>query len=272
MFARNDKYFRMALLLSVIAHLGIIALSKQFNPSQKSLENKIKRLEVIYSQLPIPKRTLLENKLPEKEKIALKTSPVKIEKLRGLPTRISKRHNLAPITKPVSKPEIKEKLRGLPTCISKRHNLAPITKPVSKPEIKPISKPEIKEEKNIKKFLVREETTDKDKHIAKFKDLDVKEIPFFLNYYQRIREKIRQQTIYPDLARKNLTEGTTYLSFILSRNGELKKIDIKESSGNKLLDRTAVWFIKRASPFRPFPEGLKQPRLQLSVQISYKLD
>lgn len=106
MFARDDRYFRMALLLSVITHLGMIALSKQFNPPQKSLENKIKRLEVIYSQLP--KRTILKNNLPEKEKIAPKTSPVKTEKLRGLPTCISKRHNLTPIIKPASKPEIKE--------------------------------------------------------------------------------------------------------------------------------------------------------------------
>ncbi len=233
MLISDDKYFGMALLLSVIVHLGMIGLSGQFNSPQKYLENKIKQLEVIYSQLP--KRTLLENKLPEKEKITPKTSPVKTEKL-----------------------------RGLPTCISKRHNLRPI--------IKPVSKPEIKEEKNIKKFFVQEETTDKDEKIAAFKDLDSKEIPFFLNYYQTIREKIRRQTVYPDLARKNLAEGTTSLSFILSRNGELKKIGIKKSSGSKLLDRTAVWFIKRASPFSPFPKGLKQPQLQLSVQISYKLD
>lgn len=233
MFARDDKYFKMALMLSVIAHLGMIGLSKQLNPSQKSLENKIKQLEVIYSQLP--KRTLLENRLPEKQKITPKTSPVKTEKLRGLPTSISKRHNLAST-------------------------------------IKPLSKPGIKEEKNIKKFLVQDEVTDKDEKIAEFKDLDSKEIPFFLNYYQTIREKIRRQTIYPDIARKNLAEGTTCLSFVLSRNGELKEIGIKNSSGDKLLDRTAVWFIKRASPFSPFPKGLKQPQLQLSVQISYKLD
>ena len=227
----HDKYLRVALLISVIVHLGLIIPLRQFNSSEKSFKNKIKRLELIYSQLR--KKSFLETKLPGEEKITPKTEPVKTEKL-----------------------------RGLPTCISKRHSLRPIVKPIFEPEA----------EKEIEKHPVKKETTDKNEKIAEFKDLDAQEIPFFLDYYQTIREKIHQQTIYPDLARRNLTEGTTSLSFIVADNGELKKVRIKKSSGNKLLDRTAVWFIKRASPFSPFPEGLKQRQLKLSLQISYKLN
>ncbi len=236
----NDKYFRVALLISVIVHLGLIIPLRQFNSSEKSFKNKIKRLELTYSQLR--EKPFLGNKLPgeaREEEITPKTEPVKAEKL-----------------------------RGLPTCISKRHSIRPIVKPIFKPE----TEKEIKKHPVKKETPVQKETTDKNEKIAEFKDLDAQEIPFFLDYYQTIREKIHRQTIYPDLARRNLTEGTTSLSFILADNGELKKVGIKKSSGNNLLDRTAVWFIKRASPFSPFPEALKQRQLKLSVQISYKLN
>jgi len=137
-------------------------------------------------------------------------------------------------------------------------------------ELKADAKVEVKEVKPERKKFAKVKVLDE--NIPEPKDLSREQKPIFLDYFQAIREKIRRSTSYPPGARRNLIEGSTHLSFVLSNKGKLKEVTVKKSSGNRLLDQSTIQSIRDACPFPPFPKALKTPHLRLSVQISYQLD
>lgn len=63
---------------------------------------------------------------------------------------------------------------------------------------------------------------------------------------------------YPDEAIRKKLSGTLILDVVINADGTLKKIDLRRSSGHKLLDDAAKRIVKMASPFSPFPEKLQK--------------
>lgn len=63
---------------------------------------------------------------------------------------------------------------------------------------------------------------------------------------------------YPDQARRQKLSGTLILDVVINSDGELVKIDLRQSSGYKLLDDAARRIVKLAAPYSPFPAKLKQ--------------
>lgn len=60
---------------------------------------------------------------------------------------------------------------------------------------------------------------------------------------------------YPDEARRRELHGQLVLTVGLKRNGEVKSIDIIQSSGHKLLDEAAIRIVRLATPFAPIPQA-----------------
>jgi TonB family protein len=95
--------------------------------------------------------------------------------------------------------------------------------------------------------------------------------PVYLNYYQKIREKIRmcayQNFIKPE-------QGEIYLSFTITSNGELKKLSLIEekSSQSVYLRDIALKSIQDASPFPSFPKDLEFSELSFNVIISFEVE
>ena len=85
-------------------------------------------------------------------------------------------------------------------------------------------------------------------------------------HYQYIKNDIQNKIIYPLIARKKGWQGTVLVSFVVSEDGMVKDVQIKESSGFSLLDQSAVNTIKKAAPFPPPPA-----RAELIVPINYSL-
>jgi protein TonB len=85
-------------------------------------------------------------------------------------------------------------------------------------------------------------------------------------HYQYIKNDIQNKIIYPLIARKKGWQGTVVVSFVVSEDGMVKNVQIKESSGFSLLDQCAVNTIKKAAPFPPPPA-----RAELIVPINYNL-
>jgi periplasmic protein TonB len=85
--------------------------------------------------------------------------------------------------------------------------------------------------------------------------------------YAYIRDKILRNISYPDEARRKDWQGTVLLSFIIKADGSVRAFKIMQSSGHKLLDRSAVETIRIAEPF-PAPPG----EAQLIIPISYRLE
>lgn len=64
--------------------------------------------------------------------------------------------------------------------------------------------------------------------------------------------------------------GTTRLSFALGLDGNLLSVEIAESSGSDLLDRTALDAVRRAAPFPPPPLGSTLADLAFSIPFQFR--
>ena len=100
-------------------------------------------------------------------------------------------------------------------------------------------------------------------------DPQVKKI--FFSYYNDIREEIKKHTVYPQRARQAREQGLAYISFVLKRDGAIREIVLRESSGSTVLDAAALDSIRCAAPFAPFPDVIKESEVKLNVPISFEL-
>lgn len=82
--------------------------------------------------------------------------------------------------------------------------------------------------------------------------------PSYISYYQIVREKIRRSA-YQNYSRNET--GEVYLSFVISRDGYIRGINLVESRTNagNYLKGIASRSMKEASPFPNFPKELDYP-------------
>jgi len=93
-----------------------------------------------------------------------------------------------------------------------------------------------------------------------------------LLYYQRlIKQKIEENKRYPLFARDEGIEGLVWLKFVILRNGQLKDIKVVKSSSHQILDKAAIESIKKANPFPPFPEEIRERSLTMSICLCFEL-
>lgn len=216
----TDRSFKIALTLSLVAHVAIF-----FKFSQMSLLPKhrsINKVEVTYLQdkYPLPSLESYTQKLPKNS--SYQTSSKEI----ALPPQVEK--------EPIFK-DTKTVTARKPDFSKSR--IVAMKKKVSLPSL------------NTEKITN----------------------PDYLNYYQLIREKIKQ-TAYKNYTR--LVNGEVYLSFIILNSGDLKEIRIDSggSSGNNYLKNVAERSIRESSPFPKFPKDLDYPELSFNVIISFEVE
>jgi len=93
-----------------------------------------------------------------------------------------------------------------------------------------------------------------------------------LFYYQQlIKQKIEENKKYPLLARNKGIEGKVWVKFEILKNGKVKDIKVVKSSHHQILDKAAIESIKKANPFPPFPEGLKEGSLVINICLRFEL-
>lgn len=66
------------------------------------------------------------------------------------------------------------------------------------------------------------------------------------------------------------TVGTVKLAFTIRADGQLVGREIVESSGSKVLDDTAIATLERAAPFPPFPAGIDDGELQMTIPFEFR--
>ncbi|MDP3937576.1 MAG: energy transducer TonB [Deltaproteobacteria bacterium] len=79
-----------------------------------------------------------------------------------------------------------------------------------------------------------------------------------------IHARIQAALLYPREARRRGVEGTVHLRFALAEDGRVRRVDVRESSGARLLDRASIETVRRAQPF-PFVAG------DLEVPVVFRL-
>lgn len=90
-------------------------------------------------------------------------------------------------------------------------------------------------------------------------------------YLKTIRDKIEENKHYPGRARSLRLQGGAMVAFLVLADGQIEGLDIRESSGQGVLDRAALQAVQRAAPFPPHPSIFKQSVLPLEVMLSFRL-
>ena len=85
-------------------------------------------------------------------------------------------------------------------------------------------------------------------------------------HFAYIRDVIASQLVYPPMAKKMGWDGRTVVTFIIMEDGGAKNIRVTESSGYKLLDKSAMEAVRNAAPFT-------RPPLQadITVPVSFRI-
>ncbi|MDD5174169.1 MAG: energy transducer TonB [Candidatus Omnitrophica bacterium] len=92
-----------------------------------------------------------------------------------------------------------------------------------------------------------------------------------LRYQDSVKQKIQEEKRYPRQALRLGKRGTARVVFILISSGAIQDIRLLQSSGVADLDSEATDAIKRAGPFRPFPEGIDRQELNFEIDIAFML-
>lgn len=98
-----------------------------------------------------------------------------------------------------------------------------------------------------------------------------KEASLLLKYKQALVAAIERNKFYPRRAQRRRLEGTSVLVFIIDIKGDIRDIQIKQSSGHTLLDQTSLTAIQRIGRFQPLPESLGRTQIEFSIPLSYEL-
>jgi len=63
---------------------------------------------------------------------------------------------------------------------------------------------------------------------------------------------------YPDEAKRRKLYGNLVLHVAIRPDGSVRAINVRKSSGHKLLDDAAIRIVKLAAPFAPFPAEIRK--------------
>ncbi len=82
----------------------------------------------------------------------------------------------------------------------------------------------------------------------------------FAAYVESWRQKIERigNLNYPEAARDQKIYGQLQLTVYIKSNGEVEKVEIRRSSGYPVLDNAAKHIVEMGSPYAPFPEDLRK--------------
>jgi TonB family protein len=77
---------------------------------------------------------------------------------------------------------------------------------------------------------------------------------------------------YPSDAVTQQIQGHLLLLFVLERSGQVTRVELRRSSGSKVLDQAAWEAVTKASPFDRFPPHIRQEDLRIRARFRYVLE
>ncbi len=91
-------------------------------------------------------------------------------------------------------------------------------------------------------------------------------------YAQQVQQKISSAIAYPYEAQENGWQGTVKLGLVIRRDGSLRDVFVKEGSGYDVFDQDAANTAQILAPYAPFPDGMAQEEVTITLPIVYNLD
>lgn len=82
----------------------------------------------------------------------------------------------------------------------------------------------------------------------------------YASYLHAWRKKVEQVGTlnFPDEAKRNKLYGNLVLLVSLNSDGTIQRIELRKSSGHKVLDDAAIRIVRLAAPFAPFPANIAE--------------
>jgi len=92
-----------------------------------------------------------------------------------------------------------------------------------------------------------------------------------LRYQDIIKQKIKEEIVYPLKAEKKKIQGVVSLNFDISADGKLADIRIAHPSSFHILNNSAVSAVKNAGPFPEIPKEIGKKMINMELSIVYQL-
>lgn len=123
---------------------------------------------------------------------------------------------------------------------------------------------------NFKNTEIKKVTRAKKKVVFNKPKESLDSMPAYVNYYEKIRNKIRN---FAYSSYKKDISGKILLTFTVLHTGNIKNININQnkSTNSNYLHNIALQSIKKASPFPEFPDKLSEfKKLNFNLSIHFK--
>ena len=88
-------------------------------------------------------------------------------------------------------------------------------------------------------------------------------------WMRAVTERVSQFFYYPDAALAVRTTGVAMVHFTVRRNGQIDRLDIGKSSGDKGLDKAAIDILRKAQPLPPIPDRMRIDRVEGDLPINF---
>lgn len=98
--------------------------------------------------------------------------------------------------------------------------------------------------------------------------LDMEE-DILISFFKRFRDNIYMVWNYPARARELGQTGTCLLRITISRDGTVKNVILKETSGYPILDNEATRAVRKGAPYGPLPTAFPKDELNIMVFFHY---
>ncbi|MGY2904052.1 TonB family protein [Bradyrhizobium sp. URHC0002] len=90
-----------------------------------------------------------------------------------------------------------------------------------------------------------------------------------VSYRQMVAAHLQRFKQYPPAAKASGQQGTSRVSFTLSRSGAVLSVGLGGSSGHPALDAETLAMVRRAQPFPAFPADVKQASMPFSAPVAF---
>ncbi len=91
-------------------------------------------------------------------------------------------------------------------------------------------------------------------------------------YAELVQQKVSSSIAYPYEAQENRWQGTVRLALVIRKDGSLRDVFVKESSGYDVFDQDAVNTAQTLAPNSAFPASIKKDEITVTLPIVYSLE
>ena len=87
----------------------------------------------------------------------------------------------------------------------------------------------------------------------------------------RVRQQIYAKWVYPREAQDRELRGRLVIEFQIGKDGRLLSLDLVTSSGEYILDTSALNAVKHAERYPPLPDAMQRDVLPIVAIFSYRI-